>query len=106
MTPDDLARAECRRRGIPTAEFVPKEGATPSARALAACSACPVAGPCAADRGNDIGLRGDGFVEERSKTRPRNCERCGLVFRARGGGYRLCEWCARVVGARRQGGAA
>lgn len=111
-TPEWYELAECRRRAIPVAEFIPKDGGTPSARAEAACRACPVGGPdgpCAADRGRDIGLRGDGFVADRAGTRPRNCERCGKVFRARGGAYRLCDWCAKAVGNRRgwrTGGAA
>lgn len=110
--PDWFADARCRQLGIPVAEFVPKPGATPSARAEAACRACPVGGPdgpCAADRGRDVGLRGDGFVGERVGTRPVNCERCGAVFRARGGAYKVCDWCAKVAGNRRgwrSGGAA
>lgn len=103
-TPEWLSAARCRQLGIPPGEFVPKPGGAPSARAEAACRVCPVGGPdgpCAADRGGDVGLRGDGFVEERARTHLRNCERCGQVFRAAGGAYKWCDWCASVAGTRR-----
>lgn len=101
--PSWLDDAECRRRGIPVTEFVPPEGKPPSARALAACSACPVAGPCGATRGRDIGLRGDGFLGGRHGERGRRCEDCGQMWIARGGAYKRCPECSA---ARKREGAA
>ena len=97
-----LEAAECRRRGIPVDEFVPPEGHRPTPAAIAACAACTVALPCGEARGNDVGLRGDGWRGGRNGERVRTCDDCGGSFLAAGGAIRRCEPCAR----RRRMGAA
>jgi hypothetical protein len=79
---------------------VPKEGATPSARALACCQRCPSRVPCGEDRGDDVGLRGDGWRGGRNGEHVRVCGDCGEWFMARG----AARWCGRCGEVRRRRG--
>jgi hypothetical protein len=101
-TPAWLELARCRQLGLRPEEFIPNEGASPSARALACCQRCPARVPCGEDRGDDVGLRGDGWRGGRNGERRALCEDCGREWIARGGAYKRCPACAEK---RRKGAA-
>lgn len=99
MTPAELAKAECRIRGLHVNVFFPID-CRPVPEAVEACRVCPVSDACAAERGDDMGMRAGVMVlgrPDRRYSRKATCRICGAPYWSTGTRNTLCGAVACAV---------